>query len=59
MPVHDLQFENVHAYGVQKEPLLLKYCQSFRFRVCSYSGGRENDIKNCEMISFNGKDLAE
>ena len=57
--MHDLLFENVKVYGVQKEPFLLRHCQNFRFRVCSYSGGTSNDIRDCEMISYNGNDLAE
>ena len=58
-PVRDMNFENIYVYGVRKEPLLLRYCKNFRFRVCNYSGGTENDIKNCEMIVYNGKNLAE
>ena len=59
MPVHDLVFENIHVYGVLKEPLKLKYCKSFLFKNCSYTGGTSNDINNCETIIYNGKDLTE
>ena len=58
-PVHDLIFDNVHVYGVIKEPLLLKYCDNFRFTNCTYSGGTSNTISNCKNIVYNGKDLAE
>ena len=58
-PVHDLTFENVRVYGVTKEPLLLKYCENFRFTNCMYSGGMSNIIKNSRSIVFNGKDLVE
>ena len=58
-PVHDLIFDNVHVYGVIKEPLLLKYCDNFRFTNCTYSGGTSNTISNCKKIVYNGKDLAE
>jgi len=58
-PVHDLTFENVRVYGVNKEPLKLKFCENWRFMNCSYSGGSSNTINNCKSILYNGQDLAE
>jgi len=60
-PVHDLVFENIHVYGVTKEPLRLKFCENFRFTGCTYSGGIGNtvDDNTCKNILYNGKNLAE
>lgn len=58
-PVHDLRFENIHIYGLIKEPLVLKFCERFTFTDCSYSGGTSNsiDARSCSEIIYNGSAL--
>lgn len=59
MPVHDIVLDNVKVYGVQKEPIKMSNCKNWKFTDCSYSDGSSNELKNCQSIVFNGKNLAE
>lgn len=60
-PVHDIKLDDVHIYGVQKTPLMMKFCEKWFFTNCTYSGGSANEVeaKSCKKIVLNGKDLAE
>lgn len=59
-PVHDITLDDVHVYGVQSTPVVMKHCSDWTMTNCSYSGGSANDVEksSCKNIHLNGQDLA-
>ena len=56
LPVHDLLFDGVSWYGT-REGMEIKYAEKLTFMNCIMTPQRENKIKHCKNITWNGNRL--
>jgi hypothetical protein len=56
LPVHDLLFDGVSWYGT-REGMEIKYAEKLTFMNCTITPQRENEIKHCKNITWNGNPL--
>ena len=56
LPVHDLLFDGVNWYGT-REGMEIEYAEKVTFMNCIMTPQRENKIKHCKNITWNGSPL--
>ena len=56
LPVHDLLFDGVSWYGT-REGMEIEYAEKVTFMNCVMTPQRENKIKHCKNITWNGNPL--